>query len=164
MPLLESQIIKTEYNNEMNNNNTLENQIEPMNIDELEKMESNTVFVLVWALKENQKFDKRDPIKRITPQQMHANLLERVENNEIENNNNTLENQIEPMNIDELEKMESNTVFVLVWALKENQKFDKRDPIKRITPQVKKLLEMMFHSGTANPRQKCLHSKCMQIY
>ncbi|RHZ68621.1 hypothetical protein Glove_294g79 [Diversispora epigaea] len=107
IPLLESQVINTEYNNEINNYNTLGDQIEQTNMDKLAKMESNTVFVLGWALKENQKFGKRDPIKRITPQikklleimfhsgtanprqkmsaqQMHTNLLERVENNEIE--------------------------------------------------------------------------------
>jgi len=48
----------------------------------------------------------------------------------------------------------SHTVFVLGWALKENQKVSKREPIKRITARVKQLLEVMFYTGTANPRQK----------
>ena len=29
-----------------------------------------------------------------------------------------------------------------------------QNPVKRIIPEVKELLECMFHTGTANPRQK----------
>ena len=48
----------------------------------------------------------------------------------------------------------SQRVFTSGWALKENEKTRQRGPIKRISPQVKHLLESMFHTGTANPRQK----------
>ncbi|RHZ82229.1 hypothetical protein Glove_110g46 [Diversispora epigaea] len=40
------------------------------------------------------------------------------------------------------------------WALKENEKNKIREPVKRMTAEIKRLLEIMFHSGTANPRQK----------
>ncbi|CAG8675828.1 12736_t:CDS:1, partial [Cetraspora pellucida] len=40
------------------------------------------------------------------------------------------------------------------WALKDNEKIHERDPVKRMTEQVKQLLETMFHTGTANPCQK----------
>ena len=46
----------------------------------------------------------------------------------------------------------SHEIFYRGWALKENQKI--RTPVKRIVPEVKALLECMFHTGTANPRQK----------
>ena len=46
----------------------------------------------------------------------------------------------------------SHKLFYKGWALKENQKI--RTPVKRIVPEVKELLECMFHIGTANPRQK----------
>ncbi|UZO02225.1 uncharacterized protein OCT59_020715 [Rhizophagus irregularis] len=45
-------------------------------------------------------------------------------------------------------------MFTSGWALKENEKTRQRGPVKRISPQVKYLLESMFHTGTANPRQK----------
>ncbi|CAB4492798.1 unnamed protein product [Rhizophagus irregularis] len=46
----------------------------------------------------------------------------------------------------------SHELFYKGWALKENQKI--RSPVKRIVPEVKELLECMFHIGTVNPRQK----------
>uniref|UniRef100_U9TB68 Uncharacterized protein n=1 Tax=Rhizophagus irregularis (strain DAOM 181602 / DAOM 197198 / MUCL 43194) TaxID=747089 RepID=U9TB68_RHIID len=46
----------------------------------------------------------------------------------------------------------SHESFYKGWALKENQKI--RTPVKRMVPEVKELLECMFHTGTANPRQK----------
>src|SRR2546423_12696733 len=46
----------------------------------------------------------------------------------------------------------SHELFYKGWALKENQKI--RTPVKRIIPEVKELLECMFYTGTANPRQK----------
>ena len=46
----------------------------------------------------------------------------------------------------------SHKLFYKGWALKENQKI--RTPVKRIVPEVKELLECMFHIGMANPRQK----------
>ncbi|CAB5393566.1 unnamed protein product [Rhizophagus irregularis] len=47
-----------------------------------------------------------------------------------------------------------SVVFISGWALKENEKTRQRGPIKRISQQVKHLLESMFHTGTANPHQK----------
>jgi len=44
-------------------------------------------------------------------------------------------------------------LFVLGWALKEFQKSQKQ-PIKRISPKVKSLPGVMFHTGTINPNQK----------
>ena len=44
-------------------------------------------------------------------------------------------------------------VFVSGWALKSN-KSHKREPWKRISKNVKHLLENMFHTGTANPNNK----------
>jgi len=48
----------------------------------------------------------------------------------------------------------SQQVFTSGWALKEKEKNRQRGPVKRISLQVKHLLESMFHTGTANPRQK----------
>ncbi|CAB5303833.1 unnamed protein product [Rhizophagus irregularis] len=48
----------------------------------------------------------------------------------------------------------SEQTFTSGWALKENEKTRQRGPVKRISSQVKYLLESMFHTGTANPRQK----------
>ena len=48
----------------------------------------------------------------------------------------------------------SQQIFTNGWALKENEKTHQRGPVKRISSQVKQLLESMFHTGTANPRQK----------
>ena len=48
----------------------------------------------------------------------------------------------------------SQQAFTSGWALKEKEKARQRDPVKRMSPQVKHLLESMFHTGTANPRQK----------
>jgi hypothetical protein len=50
--------------------------------------------------------------------------------------------------------LRSQQTFTSGWALKENEKTRQRGPVKRISPQVKYLLESMFHTGTANPRQK----------
>ena len=44
-------------------------------------------------------------------------------------------------------------MFVSGWALKSN-KSHKREPWKRISKNVKHLLENMFHTGTANPNNK----------
>ncbi|CAB4396432.1 unnamed protein product [Rhizophagus irregularis] len=48
----------------------------------------------------------------------------------------------------------SQLIFTSGWALKEKEKTRQRDPIKRMSPQVKHYLESMFHTGTANPCQK----------
>ncbi|CAB4375625.1 unnamed protein product [Rhizophagus irregularis] len=48
----------------------------------------------------------------------------------------------------------SQLIFTSGWTLKEKEKTRQRDPIKRMSPQVKHFLESMFHTGTANPRQK----------
>ncbi|PKB97504.1 hypothetical protein RhiirA5_384621 [Rhizophagus irregularis] len=48
----------------------------------------------------------------------------------------------------------SQLIFTSGWALKEKEKTHQRDPMKRMSPQVKHLLESMFHTGTANFRQK----------
>ncbi|GBC07673.1 hypothetical protein RclHR1_07610003 [Rhizophagus clarus] len=45
-------------------------------------------------------------------------------------------------------------VFTSGWALKENKKTCQRGSVKRISLQVKHLLESIFHTRTANPRQK----------
>ena len=50
--------------------------------------------------------------------------------------------------------LHSQQVFTSGWALKEKEKTHQREPVKRISPQVKHLLKSMFHTGTANPRQK----------
>ncbi|RHZ83505.1 hypothetical protein Glove_91g130 [Diversispora epigaea] len=44
--------------------------------------------------------------------------------------------------------------FFSGWVLKENEKNKIHEPVKRMTTEIKRLLEIMFHSGTANPRQK----------
>ncbi|CAG8558218.1 1654_t:CDS:1 [Funneliformis caledonium] len=46
----------------------------------------------------------------------------------------------------------SHVLFYKGCVLKENQKI--RTPVKRIVPEVKELLECMFYTGIANPRQK----------
>ncbi|PKY49350.1 hypothetical protein RhiirA4_465303 [Rhizophagus irregularis] len=55
-------------------------------------------------------------------------------------------------------------VFTSGWALKENEKTHHPGPIKRISQQVKHLLETIFHTGTANPHQKLnaqqMHETC----
>ncbi|CAG8828045.1 26704_t:CDS:1, partial [Dentiscutata erythropus] len=43
--------------------------------------------------------------------------------------------------------------FVAGWCLKEKQK-KRKTSVKRLMPQVKGLLETMFHTGTASPRNK----------
>ncbi|RIB23577.1 hypothetical protein C2G38_2170852 [Gigaspora rosea] len=43
--------------------------------------------------------------------------------------------------------------FVAGWCLKKKQKRS-RASVKRLTPQVKGLLETIFHTGTASPRNK----------
>ncbi|CAJ0649053.1 6420_t:CDS:2 [Entrophospora sp. SA101] len=52
-----------------------------------------------------------------------------------------------------LELDQSKRLFVFGWALKEFQK-NQKPPIKRMSPKVKNLLEIMFHTGTVNPNQK----------
>ncbi|RIB04857.1 hypothetical protein C2G38_2221234 [Gigaspora rosea] len=47
-----------------------------------------------------------------------------------------------------------NEVFYNGWALKSNKKVNNKDPWKRMSEQVKKLLENMFHTGTVNSNQK----------
>ncbi|RHZ51763.1 hypothetical protein Glove_470g7 [Diversispora epigaea] len=49
---------------------------------------------------------------------------------------------------------DSPRFFFSGWALKENEKNKIREPVKRMTAEIKRLLEIMFHSGTANPHQK----------
>ncbi|RHZ70242.1 hypothetical protein Glove_274g30 [Diversispora epigaea] len=51
-----------------------------------------------------------------------------------------------------ISESKSHKIFYKGWGLKENQK--NRIPIKRIVPEIKSLLECMFHTGTINPRQK----------
>ncbi|POG58390.1 hypothetical protein GLOIN_2v1790442 [Rhizophagus irregularis DAOM 181602=DAOM 197198] len=48
----------------------------------------------------------------------------------------------------------SQLIFTSGWTLKEKEKTHQRDPMKRMSPQVKHLLESMFHTGTANFLQK----------
>ncbi|CAG8819661.1 8546_t:CDS:1, partial [Racocetra fulgida] len=47
-----------------------------------------------------------------------------------------------------------------------NEKIRTRKPVKRMTEEVRQLLKMMFHMGTANPRQKMnaqqMHEKLLQ--
>ncbi|CAB4380834.1 unnamed protein product [Rhizophagus irregularis] len=61
---------------------------------------------------------------------------------------------------------QSHRFFFLGWALKENEKTKSREPAKRMTAEVKRLLEIMFHTGTANPRQKMnaqqMHEELLQ--
>ncbi|CAG8678450.1 15746_t:CDS:2, partial [Cetraspora pellucida] len=40
------------------------------------------------------------------------------------------------------------------WALKKNQKLTQREPTKKMTEEIKSLLEIMLHTGTANLQQK----------
>ncbi|RHZ76642.1 hypothetical protein Glove_194g125 [Diversispora epigaea] len=81
-----------------------------------------------------------------------TSIIEKKDNAE----NNELE--IEIMNLldrslmDIIPESKSHKIFYKGWALKENQK--NRMSIKRIIPEIKALLECMFHTGTANPRQK----------
>jgi hypothetical protein len=60
----------------------------------------------------------------------------------------------------------SQKVFFSGWALKENEKTRTREPVKRMTTEVKRLLEIMFHTGTADPRQKMnsqqMHEELLQ--
>ncbi|RHZ65460.1 hypothetical protein Glove_315g44 [Diversispora epigaea] len=125
-----------------------------------------------------------NPRQKLSVKQIYEELLERVNNGEITEEElpkvTTISNWISgfsrkwktamtkneetflfletrvPMDID---KNSRYITFTLGWALKENQK-NKREPIilaqpiKRINEQVKNFLEIMFHIGTANPRQK----------
>ncbi|RIB03441.1 hypothetical protein C2G38_2049270 [Gigaspora rosea] len=47
-----------------------------------------------------------------------------------------------------------STIFTSGWALKEYEKKAKCQPTIRITTCIKKLLEIMFYTSTANPSQK----------
>ena len=62
----------------------------------------------------------------------------------------------------------SYRIFFSGWALKENEKTKTRKPVKRMTKEVKHLLEIMFHTGMANPRQKMnaqqMHEELLQYY
>ncbi|RIB15653.1 hypothetical protein C2G38_2247491 [Gigaspora rosea] len=60
-----------------------------------------------------------------------------------------------PIKTNEACEIGSN-VFTSGWALKENERKAKRQPVTRMTTHVKKLLEIMFHTGTANPSQKLI--------
>ncbi|CAG8698760.1 9736_t:CDS:1, partial [Cetraspora pellucida] len=51
--------------------------------------------------------------------------------------------------------------FVASWCLKEKQK-KSRTSVKRLTPEIKNLLETMFHTGTASPRNKMSASVMQQ--
>ncbi|RGB23971.1 hypothetical protein C1646_773743 [Rhizophagus diaphanus] len=53
----------------------------------------------------------------------------------------------------ESSEIQSHNVFVSEWTLKFN-KNNKWEPWKRISKNVKHLLENMFHTGTANPNNK----------
>jgi hypothetical protein len=60
----------------------------------------------------------------------------------------------------------SHKIFFSGWALKENEKTRTREPVKRMTAEVKQLLKTMSHMGTANSRQKMnpqqMHEELLQ--
>ncbi|UZO17066.1 uncharacterized protein OCT59_008428 [Rhizophagus irregularis] len=76
------------------------------------------------------------------------------DDSEIKENEESSAEIVVPTNspTDTIPKSKSHESFYKGWALKENQKI--RTPVKRMVPEVKELLECMFHTGTANPRQK----------
>ncbi|CAB5393610.1 unnamed protein product [Rhizophagus irregularis] len=76
------------------------------------------------------------------------------DDSEIKENEESSAEIVVPTNspTDTISKSKSHESFYKRWALKENQKI--RTPVKRMVPEVKELLECMFHTGTANPRQK----------
>ncbi|CAI2184943.1 4314_t:CDS:2 [Funneliformis geosporum] len=61
---------------------------------------------------------------------------------------------------------QSAIVFVYGWALTEKLKANQKGLTKQITKCVKKLLTLMFHTGTANPRLKInaseMHEKLLK--
>ena len=60
----------------------------------------------------------------------------------------------------------SHRFFFSGWALKENEKTKTCEPVRRMMAEVKRLLEIMFHTGTANSRQKMnaqqMHEELLQ--
>ncbi|RIB03684.1 hypothetical protein C2G38_2224350 [Gigaspora rosea] len=71
----------------------------------------------------------------------------------VKNNSN---DDLETINLTDTAEIE---VFVAGWCRKEKHK---RKSIKRLPPQVKSLLETMFHTGTATPRNKMLATEMQQ--
>ena len=60
----------------------------------------------------------------------------------------------------------SHKVFFSGWALKENEKTKTREPVRRMMAEVKRLLEIIFHTEIANPCQKMnaqqMHEELLQ--
>ncbi|RIB10808.1 hypothetical protein C2G38_2205186 [Gigaspora rosea] len=61
--------------------------------------------------------------------------------------------------LSEIGNWKEYNIFTSGWALKENERKAKRQPTIRMTTRIKKLLEIMFHTGTANPSQKLMASQ-----
>ncbi|CAB4442280.1 unnamed protein product [Rhizophagus irregularis] len=106
--------------------------------DDIELAVKGIAGVRVSNLNPNRNNDKQDPTQSESRQEYVNQILSDLTNLE---NNRSLETK-------------SQQTFTSEWALKENEKTRQRGPVKRISPQVKYLLESMFHTGTANPRQK----------
>ncbi|CAB4442453.1 unnamed protein product [Rhizophagus irregularis] len=99
---------------------------------------SHTQSIKQWNIPILNKENKQDLTQSESRQEYVNQILSDLTNLE---NNRSLETK-------------SQQTFTSGWALKENEKTRQRGPVKRISPQVKYLLESMFHTGTANPRQK----------
>ncbi|CAB4375501.1 unnamed protein product [Rhizophagus irregularis] len=103
-------------------------------------------------------FDKPDPMitQHTKPNKpwIASSVKEKDDDTETKENNELIDETIGAINLptDTVPKLKSHELFYKGWALKENQKT--RTPVKRIIPEVKELLECMFHTGTVNPRQK----------
>ncbi|CAB4400052.1 unnamed protein product [Rhizophagus irregularis] len=78
--------------------------------------------------------------------------IKKKDDTEIVENDESSAETIDPTDPPSDTISKSYELFYKGWALKENQKI--RSPVKRIVPEVKELLECMFHTGTVNPRQK----------
>ncbi|UZO13203.1 uncharacterized protein OCT59_004708 [Rhizophagus irregularis] len=99
---------------------------------------SHTQSIKQWNIPILNKENKQDPTQSESRQEYVNQILSDLTNLE---NNRSLETK-------------SQQTFTSGWALKKNKKTRQRGPVKRISPQVKYLLESMFHTGTANPCQK----------
>ncbi|CAG8538369.1 105_t:CDS:2, partial [Dentiscutata heterogama] len=51
-------------------------------------------------------------------------------------------------------KSKSHDGYFLGWALAKNEKSSQRKPWKRMTKQIRSLLENMFHAGTVDNNSK----------
>ncbi|RHZ77227.1 hypothetical protein Glove_184g100 [Diversispora epigaea] len=116
--------------------------------------------VQIEKISKNKIFEKPDPICSTHTQSTKSwtvpiitlsKNIDVEENKNIENIQEFLDTNI---SMDIGEDSISHFEFTYGWALKENQKNKQCEPIKRINDRVKNLLETMFHTGTANPRQK----------